>query len=166
MAVRRILLAIDFSDASRRAVTVAAHLGRRTHAYVDLLHVWQPPSVRPHQLVFSPPSQLEEREAASRERAEAMMADFRELLESHGQSADHELLAVGDPADEILALAERGGYDLVILGTHGRSGTQRFLLGSVAAQVLRRAPCPVITVREPHEIQPGYSPLTAGEQHP
>jgi nucleotide-binding universal stress UspA family protein len=164
--IQKILLPIDFSDASRRAVVVAAQLARRTQASVDLLHVWQPPPVTPHQLVFCPPSQLEEREAASRERAEATMAEFRARLEEHGQSADHELLAVGDPAHEILALADRGAYDLIVVGTHGRTGAQRFLLGSVAAKVLRQAPCPVITVNQSAEGQRSDSPFYAEEPHP
>jgi nucleotide-binding universal stress UspA family protein len=54
----------------------------------------------------------------------------------------------GEPTREILRLAELDGFDLIVMGTHGRMGLNRFLLGSVAEQVIRRAPCPVFVIRE------------------
>jgi nucleotide-binding universal stress UspA family protein len=56
-------------------------------------------------------------------------------------------LREGDPATEILALAQEIGCDLIVIGTHGRTGVGRLLMGSVAEAVLRRAPCPVLTVK-------------------
>jgi nucleotide-binding universal stress UspA family protein len=62
---------------------------------------------------------------------------------------EHQLLFVGDPAAEILRVAQAVKADLIVLGTHGRTGLGRLLMGSVAEQVVRRAPCPVVTVKAP-----------------
>jgi nucleotide-binding universal stress UspA family protein len=62
---------------------------------------------------------------------------------------EHQLLFVGDPAEEILRVAQAVKADLVVLGTHGRTGLGRLLMGSVAEQIVRRAPCPVVTVKVP-----------------
>jgi nucleotide-binding universal stress UspA family protein len=58
-------------------------------------------------------------------------------------------LAEGDPAAEILHLATDTGCDMIVLGTHGRTGLDRLLMGSVAEQIVRKAPCPVLTVKAP-----------------
>jgi nucleotide-binding universal stress UspA family protein len=63
-------------------------------------------------------------------------------------TAEHVLLT-GDEATEIVRLAVDEGFDLIVMGTHGRTGLSRLLMGSVAEQVLRRAPCPVLTVKQP-----------------
>jgi nucleotide-binding universal stress UspA family protein len=60
-----------------------------------------------------------------------------------------ELFFGDDPAAEIVGVAEQSKADLIVMGTHGRTGLGRFLMGSVAEQVVRRAPCPVVTVRTP-----------------
>jgi nucleotide-binding universal stress UspA family protein len=59
-------------------------------------------------------------------------------------------LAEGDPAAEIIRAAQETGAELIVMGTHGRTGLQRLLMGSVAEQVLRKASCPVLTVKAPH----------------
>jgi nucleotide-binding universal stress UspA family protein len=59
------------------------------------------------------------------------------------------LLEEGDPADQILRVAQEGGYDLVVMGTHGRTGLGRLLMGSVAEKVMRKAPCPVLVAKAP-----------------
>jgi nucleotide-binding universal stress UspA family protein len=64
---------------------------------------------------------------------------------------EHRLL-YGDPASEIVRLAGEEQVDLIVMGTHGRTGLMRLLMGSVAEAVVRRAPCPVLTIREPHEV--------------
>ena len=61
---------------------------------------------------------------------------------------DH-YLAHGDPASEILRLAQDAKADVIVMGTHGRTGLPRLLMGSVAEQVVRKAPCPVVTVKSP-----------------
>ena len=64
-------------------------------------------------------------------------------------------MLIGDEAEEIVHLAQEEGYDLIVIGTHGRTGLGRLLMGSVAEKVLRRAPCPVLTIKHPF---PGAQP--------
>lgn len=61
-------------------------------------------------------------------------------------------LVEGQPVDEILRLAKETGCDLIVMGTHGRTGLGRMLMGSVAEKVVRTASCPVVTVREPSPV--------------
>lgn len=63
-------------------------------------------------------------------------------------------LQTGVPFEEIVKAAEKEGADMIVMGTHGRSGLNRLLLGSVAERVIRLAPCPVLTVRQPQEKEP------------
>jgi nucleotide-binding universal stress UspA family protein len=65
-------------------------------------------------------------------------------------SYEHRLLS-GEPSHEIVNLAEQENADLIVLGTHGRTGLSRLLMGSVAEAVVRRAPCPVFTLKQPHD---------------
>jgi nucleotide-binding universal stress UspA family protein len=66
-------------------------------------------------------------------------------------------VAVGHPADTIVRVAQERGADLIVMGTHGRTGLQHVLLGSVAEKVVRLAPCPVLTVRHKRVSSPGHS---------
>ncbi len=124
--VHRILLATDFSPGSARARAFASMLARRLGAELVVAHVSEP-------LAIVPGSDLAAEEVAQTE---------RELDRVVG-----ELKREG--VAEIVALAEREHADLIVLGTHGRSGLAHVLLGSVAERVLRRARCPVLAV--PHE---------------
>jgi nucleotide-binding universal stress UspA family protein len=85
-----------------------------------------------------------------RENAEQQMKDFLATLSSipHGttsQSIGHRLLS-GEPASTLVAELEKGQHDLVVVGTHGRTGFKRFLLGSIAEKLVRYSPVPVVTV--------------------
>lgn len=64
-------------------------------------------------------------------------------------------LMIGDPAEAIIQLAEADDVDFVVMGTHGRTGLTRLLMGSVAEAVVRRAPCPVLTVKQPAPVPAG-----------
>jgi nucleotide-binding universal stress UspA family protein len=136
--VHRIMLATDFSSGSVRARAFAAMLARRLGAELLIAHVSEP-------LAIVPGSDLAAEEAAETERElDGVVAELvREGLAARG------ILVPGEPAAEIVALAEREHADLIVLGTHGRSGLAHVLLGSVAERVLRRARCPVVVV--PHE---------------
>jgi len=71
-----------------------------------------------------------------------------------GIEFEHKLV-YGDPADGIVSLAEKEGVDLIVMSTHGRSGLMHMLMGSVAESIVRRAPCPVLTLRRPHTTAVG-----------
>lgn len=91
---------------------------------------------------------VEEWEEAARARADALFEDARERAEETGFAGDVVTrTVVGTPARSIVAYAEEENVDYVVMGSHGRSGVSRVLLGSVAESVVRRAPCPVLVVR-------------------
>jgi nucleotide-binding universal stress UspA family protein len=150
LPAKRILVPIDFSEPSRAALSLAARLGDATNASVDVLHVWESPdtagapagdAVVVH-LVGGQRSSLPEFLQAN---AKQEMHTFLAGLEDRGRvELKHELTS-GRPADAIVDASQ--GYDLVVMGTHGRRGLPHVLLGSVAEKVVRRATCPVWTVR-------------------
>ncbi len=147
----RILVPVDLSEGSRPLVDYAIQLARPFNAAIELIHAWEPPQyVAPDLLVAAPgwnPQSLEKTalEAARREldlltqKAEQPPKPFTTRLE------------VGEPASTLLQVAEQGGFDLIVMGTHGRRGLPRLLLGSVAQKVTARAHCPVLTLHVPHK---------------
>jgi len=141
--IARILCPIDFSDFSRRALDYAVTLARWYGASVTALHV-QPPAVpmagplaplAPVEPVPLPPGDLD----ALRQGVAAFVSP-----EAHATIAVEPQVIEGAPARETLAEAESA--DLIVMGTHGRSGFERLVLGSVTETVLRRAPCSVLTI--------------------
>jgi nucleotide-binding universal stress UspA family protein len=75
-----------------------------------------------------------------------------QLLPSESDVQCERRLLMGDPATEIVALAEEENVDLIVMGTHGRTGIKRLLMGSVAEAVVRRASCPVFTYKQPRQV--------------
>jgi universal stress protein A len=131
--IGRILLPTDFSPTADAAFRYAAKLSAETGASLIALHVIAPVYyLEAAELVLL---QREAREAAQRGLARLRPAPARTML------------ANGVPHDMIVQTARSVGADLIVMGTHGRSGLKRLMLGSVAENVLRHAPCPVLTVR-------------------
>ena len=149
MRFSRILVPTDFSTGAEEAAVVAAAFARQVGGTIELLHVYNPPSILlPDGSTFAPtPAQLVE----ASERADSALADAcRALVARIGDGVRVESSSrIGAAADEIVRLAGSGKYDLVVMGTHGRTGLRRLVVGSVAEKVLRRASIPVLTVREP-----------------
>jgi nucleotide-binding universal stress UspA family protein len=132
--IQKILVPIDFTDHSTRVLQLAAELCRKHEASVTVLYVWEP------ELVPVPGT--------------FQLYDPRSVP----NGLEHELLALGalqvdtalehgNPDREIVSFARAGAFSLIVMGTHGRRGLSHALLGSVAELVVRRAPCPVMTVR-------------------
>lgn len=146
LPIRRILAAVDFSDPSRAALEYALALAERLGASVDVIHAWTSPAyVSPSlavQLSTRGPSRtLRE---AMLEEAERQMASFLATVHPRSGVELRTRLEFGREADVILAASAE--YDLLVMGTHGRGALTRAVLGSVAARVIRGAPCPVITL--------------------
>ena len=154
MSYKRILVPTDFSTGAEHAARAAVELAADLGATIELVHLYYPPSLMmPDGSTFGPsPAEL----VAVTEGAEAGLARaVRALREaSNGRVKIDGQALMGPAADGILRLADSGHYDLVVMGTHGRTGIRRLVLGSVAERVVRRASIPVLTVREPHVDSP------------
>jgi universal stress protein A len=143
-AFRRIMHPTDFSRASAPALRRAVALARACRAPLVLLHVMTPPS--PFIGEDTPPSSYADllilaRRSAKRRLAAALARVRRERVRARA------IFAKGLPADEILHAARRMRADLIVMGTHGRTGVSRVFMGSVAERVVRESRCPVLTVR-------------------
>ncbi len=147
----RILHPTDFSGCAEQARAEAIRLARALGAEVVLLHAFVETVLYGEGLTGM--AEVERIYEAQRrwaaETLEARVADTR----ASGVPASARL-RVGSPYEEIAQVAEEEGADLIVMGTHGRSGFRRLLLGSVADRVVRTAPCPVVTVRQPLPGEP------------
>jgi nucleotide-binding universal stress UspA family protein len=144
---KKILCPVDFSAPSRHAVTVALELADRFDAEVTLLHVVPDPAYPAIEGLIAIETSLE-----------TVLGEGRQLLEAVRREVDprHERAIVtmvkpGAPAPVIIREAQAGDYDLVVVGTHGRTGWRHVLLGSVAELVVRRASCAVLSVHRPSD---------------
>ena len=137
----RILFPTDFSETSNKALAQAVAFTEDFDAELFVLHVIDDSLISTHV--------QEERTIILRELRKAALAEMRNQLPKHLIQNFETIAAVkrGDPGKVAAAYAETNHCDLIIMGTHGRTGLQRMLIGSVADKVLRRAKCPVYLVR-------------------
>jgi universal stress protein A len=145
--ISRILVPTDFSPVGEHAVNYAYELAKTLHADIQLLHVVEPVvDVGTVSLELNTMSQIERN-------AHSKLEQTRMARAGAGTSVEC-LVEVGQAASEVIRAADRVHADIIVMGTHGRRGLRRALLGSVAESVLRSAPCPVLVVRpkdqEPH----------------
>jgi nucleotide-binding universal stress UspA family protein len=143
-----ILVPVDFDDASRRAVSTAVELARTFGSRVVILHVIPPTS-------FPEGTRVLPVEAADPvDLAEYVSQRARRLLDEHfasvliGGAFVRKEARTGHPVETILRAIDESEAKLVVVGTHGRTGAARVVLGSVAENVVRRSPVPVMVVRE------------------
>ena len=152
--IRKILVPIDFSPPSDEALAYAASLAAEFGASLHLLHVVEdrilygawPAEVYIGQLPGLRDDLIKD--------AEARVADGIKAAASRGVDAAGQVL-VGLPFQTIIEAARGGDVDLIVLGTHGRTGFTHMLLGSVAERVVRHAPCPVLVVRDRKRTESG-----------
>lgn len=146
MARPIILVPTDFSTASDAALPHAEALARQKSASLLILHVEEPPlAYGGGELYYGLPD-------PNSERILKMLEDVRPTDQT---VAFTHRLTMGDPAGEIVRIAAEEGVEMIVLGTHGRSGMTRMLMGSVAETVVRRAPCPVLVYRAAAETLVG-----------
>ena len=146
----RILVPVDFSSCSWAALDQAFEVATRTSATMVLLHVWKPPQhVLPEMVIFFPGNQEQSLSDYAMAEAGKEMERFLAALSPERRQLVRTKIVLGQPVTSILEEAQSGAYDMVVMGTHGRRGLSHFFLGSVAEQVVRRAACPVLTVRGP-----------------
>jgi universal stress protein A len=146
-SLNRILVPVDFSAHSEKAIRYATTLANKFGARLSLLHVVEDPFVTGawQAEVFVPniPELLNDLIRA----AKTQLAERKKNLAAHGFIIETAVIT-GRPATAIVEYASTGEFDLIVMGTHGRTGLSHALLGSVAERVVQKAPCPVLTARE------------------
>jgi nucleotide-binding universal stress UspA family protein len=157
LPIRKILCPTDFSDSARPAFELAGALARDYQAALVVVHVAPPTRAFAPDGIAIPFPVEEPYELHAR------------LVHLHpadpGAEAEYHVLE-GDAGEQILKAARETNADVIVMGTHGKSGFTRLLMGSVAESVMRQAPCPVLTVRGPFHLP--LAPAMTGEQlqHP
>ena len=165
MAFTHVLVPTDFSEPANQALRHAREEAALHHAKVTLLHVLPPHSETdvfyvtgapepPPQGSFDPggggrlgPRPLSEPTVVRHDPNEDALTHLQDLIPEACLDTWDVAIAVGAPADAIVRVAQERHVDLIVMATHGRTGLQHVLLGSVAEKVVRLAPCPVLTVR-------------------
>jgi len=145
--LRKILIAVEDNVYSDHALTYGLALARRLQAEVALVHVNEIPAATPYiadpmlnETSFIMPEMMNIQEDASN-------ALFERIKKQAGEDITlYTYTKVGTPRTEILATAEESNADLIILGTHGRTGFDHFISGSVAESVVRKSRCPVLII--------------------
>jgi nucleotide-binding universal stress UspA family protein len=170
---QRILCPVDLSECSHAALAHALLLAKAGNAKLDVLHAFfVPENIQPSLLVWMATGPRPVWEIAE----EQARKDLDEFLARHGDDIAQRVdlhVVHEDPTSAILDFAAKHASTLIVMGTHGRTGTSRLFLGSVAERVVRRASCPVLTVHDAPTAffaaapgQPGASSSTAASGQP
>lgn len=150
LSIQRILVPVDFSPGARAACDLAVQLAETFGAIGTLLHVWSlPQPVRPDLMVSWDGGVEQPMTSVMQRHATDDMQGFLATLPETARSRFQVLIEEGEVTRTILAVAEREQSDMIVIGTHGRTGLSHLLLGSVAERVVRHARCPVLSVRLP-----------------
>jgi nucleotide-binding universal stress UspA family protein len=145
IAFKHILVPTDFSDPSERALSSAIELAKAFEARLTLLHVWRIPNAGYAEALAWP---IEGMEKAARK----ALAEVRTRAAKIFPGVDS-VVEEGAEWERIIDVAKRQNVDLIVMGTHGRRGLPRLILGSVAEKVVRLSPVPVLTVRGPDDAK-------------
>jgi len=162
MAFKHLLVPMDFSAPANNALRYAIEEAGHHQAKVTLLHVLPADTQTDVHYVTGAPAPaaqgglgpgvvgsalLSQPEIVRRDRGEEVLTQLRDLVANAFSGPSEAAVAMGHPADTIVRVAQARSVDLIVMGTHGRTGLQHMLLGSVAEKVVRLAPCPVLTVK-------------------
>jgi universal stress protein A len=152
--LKRVLVPTDFSDSAKNAFTYGVSFAREYEAELVLLHVVENVTVGYASDLFPVPMAEVFQEISGYARAE--LGKLGHEARERGLSAVKELVVQGKPSNEIIRFAKENGVDMIVLGTHGKGMLDQALFGSTTERVVRRAPCPVLTVRvAEHEFVEG-----------
>jgi nucleotide-binding universal stress UspA family protein len=143
MNIQKILIPFDFSEYSEKACNWAVGMAEKWQARVLLLHIVQRPTYPP--VLMGSHFNAADFESGLRAEAETRVQEFAAKIQRGGVSIDAKVI-MGEPSWDICKVAEEEHCDLVIMGSHGRTGLGHVLLGSVAERVVRLSPCPVLVV--------------------
>ena len=143
VALKKILVPVDFSPLSRKALDYGVSFARQFHAEISLLHVVEPMPLPPEMPL---PASGASYQMDLQQFAEQQLQEWQN--EVAGRAAIKTAVRYGNPFREIVQAANENNIDLIIIGTHGRTGLPHLLVGGTAERIVRLAPCPVMVVRE------------------
>jgi nucleotide-binding universal stress UspA family protein len=150
--LKKILVPVDHSDCSRVAMEYALFLAERFDAEIEVLHVAEIPLGEEEHTVVKPDTGEEQLlSELIMQQAEKAETEFLAPFVRDATIPIERSLLKGQPGKVIVEAATDRGADLIVMGTHGRSGFERLIMGSVTERVLRSAPCPVVVVRHPDD---------------
>lgn len=139
MNAKKIVFPTDFSHCGDAALQLATVLARDSGASLLIVHVEEPPvAYGGGEMYYGMPDPA----------SEDLLRMLREIVPTDPAVPYEHRLVTGDPSAAIVRLAEEEEADMIVMGTHGRTGLTRLLMGSVAEAVVRRAPCPVLTYKQ------------------
>lgn len=142
IGLKKILVATDFSEHGAKAVQYGSELADKFGAELHLFHAVEPIPITYGEGAYFPPGSTKEIEAAAVKQLDELKIDSSDRVQVIRK------VTQGHPFVEIVQYAKENKTDLIIIGTHGRGAIAHMLLGSVAEKVVRKAPCPVLVVRE------------------
>ncbi len=145
---KKILFCTDFSENSHWAFTYALNLAKAFKSKLMILHV-TPEPVHPDQLsIYLPQEKMEELKASQKKELEKELKTH--YLQKMKRYKNYQVVfQEGEPFYVIIQTVRKESFDLVVMGTHGRTGLDHILFGSTAEKVVRKSPCPVLTIRLP-----------------
>ncbi len=147
--IKNLLFPLDFGSTSEKVLSYARYMAEKLRAKLYLLFVVE--DLSKYANFYVPHSALDNLEAELLEAAKKKMENFIEDNLSDFPNVEG-IIKRGDIADEIIKVVEEKDIDMIVMGTHGRKGLEKILLGSVAEQVVKRAPCPVLTIN-PYRVK-------------
>ena len=147
MNAKRILFPTDFSSLGDSALELASSLARDMDAKLLIVHVEEPPSAYAGEFYYGLPEP----------ETEKLLQTLREVVPTDPRVGYEHLTLQGEPSSEIIRCAKREKADMIVMGTHGRRGLSRVMMGSVAEAVVRRAPCPVLTYKQTADQKTGFA---------
>lgn len=145
-AIQHLLVPIDFGKASDQALAIAMQLGKVLQARLTLLHVVQTPLMTGLETGIGIAQYLDDLQS----QAQQSLARYAQRVKTSGLDCET-IIELALPYQHIVDYAARQHVDLIVMGTHGHTGLQHMLLGSVAERVVRLAPCPVLVTRGAEE---------------
>jgi nucleotide-binding universal stress UspA family protein len=149
ISYRDLLVPIDFSEHSQLTIEHATRLAAFTGANIKVLHVFQIPdfSAGFYQGLYIENELVKTHLERAKAEAKAQLSQITDQIQARGLQAEP-VLRVGNPYEEITNAAKELGTDLIVIGSHGRGGLTRLLLGSTAERVIQYALCPVLVVKQ------------------
>jgi len=151
---KKILVPVDFSELSPAVIQAAVEIGEIRNAEVDVLHVAEEPKIPSYYGDGYTPYGYGQTTITSIQ--DKLMEDARTRIEHRLEDMVRKVprrakvkttLLWGNPVKNIIQMSESGNFDLIVMATHGRKGMNRYFVGSVTEEVIRRAPCPVFVIR-------------------